>query len=242
MSTNKNAIRRELYSKARKYLDMKSLFPNSEYVGRAPLTDYQAKKISKELRHLIGMAGGEHYLEKDFVKVRRTKGAREYIENNMLPKSAKGILLPGGEKINKGVSIKGGAVHYLRGDAELSQYPLDARTEKTLEKSIRQHGAMIERENNFSYIGTSGGKISGVEVLQQNNRWKREPFPQTSGAEEGATDQIVNLSLSLYLKYAAMAKAGEFRKDRTDARGRVHTRRKAAHPKKWGMTLIIEKT
>ena len=173
MSTNKKAARRALYSEARKYLDIKSLFPKSEIDWRN-LSDYQARKISEEFRHLVGVAGGLGYLKKDFVKVRRTKGARKYIGDAMLPKSARGILLPGGAKMNSNVSIRNGGVFYSRGLSSQAAFPLDALTAASLEKSIRQHADYIRNPDNLSYIGTAGGKITGVNILKNRGQWLRQ--------------------------------------------------------------------
>ncbi len=231
--SNKNRARRALHSEAKKYLDVKSLFPKSDYDGRKPLTDYQAKKVSKELRHLAGVAGGMKFLEKDFVKVKRTKDAKKYIVDSMLPKSSKGILLPGGEKINSGVTIKEGAVFFQRGTRSQVVFPLNAVNESNLEKSIRAKSDYIKNPENVSYIATSSGTIKGVKVLHGNNRWENVSVHGVDAELEGeqSEEDIVELAAALFNKYAAMSK-----EHATRANGR-----RAVHPSKWGLSLLIER-
>lgn len=248
MSSKKSAGRRALYSEARKYLDMKILFPESKNVGKKPLTDYQAKKISKELRHLAALTGGEsrldklipalkagtHYLANDFVPVRRTKSAPDYFADALIPASSKGVLLKGGKKVNSGVTIKNGALFYNRGGTHQAAFPLNAINEIELEKSIRAHSGYINNPDNVTYLGTAGGTITGVNVLVNEKRglWKRERGVSIDAGLEGddSEDEVVAIALSIFLKYEAMANNGELRAKR----GR------AVHPSKWGMSLIIE--
>ena len=231
MSTKKQ-IRRALYSEAKKYLDIKSILPKSN-IDYRNLTDYQAKRISKELRHLYGVAGGKHYLESTFVKIKRTKAAKEYIVDSMLPKSAKGVLLPGGTKINSEVRVKDGALFYKRGASYQGNFPIDATSEKTIKKSIRANAGYINNSDNVSYIGTAGGKVQGVNVLHKRGKWERVKVGGTDAyySEEDSVDEIENVAVSLFIKYSAMAAGNERRMN-----GRI-----AAHPNKWGMTLIVEK-
>lgn len=227
-------INRALYSDAKKYLDVKSMFPNSKNVGRNGLTEYQAKKIKRELKRLTALAGGAHYLERDFVKIRRTKSAREYMDDGVLPKHARGILLPGGEKINSGVTIKNGTVFFRRGLRESALFQLSAITEKSLEKSLKKYSKIINDENHISYIETSGGKITGISIKNKRDRWERHQIPGVAfdpEEEKTALDKITEIALMIYNKYADMAKAGEYREN-----GRI-----AANPSKWGMKLLIEK-
>ncbi len=227
----KNKQRRELYTTAKKYLDIKSLFPRSKNIGKAPLTDYQQRKISKEIRALTNLAGGITFLERDFIKINRTKTMKEYLKNAGIPKASKGVLLSGGDKINKKVTIKSGVLFYERGGLATSQYPLDASSERNLKKSMRAKKKHISRPENSSYLATAGGKINNAYYKRRG-----EYFPSPSevdGADSDAYDLIEELSLTLYDRYSALAAAGEMRPREKGGR--------AIHPSKWGMALVIER-
>lgn len=238
MSIKKNAARRALYSEAKKYLDIKSIFPKSE-INWQRLTDYQAKKLSRELKYLYDAAGGNDQLhrkknlERDFVKIRRASSAKKYITDSIMPNSSRGVLLPGGKKINTNVSIKNGVLFYQRGAAFQANFPIDATSEKTISNSLRQNAGYVNNAENLSYVGTSGGKINGVNVLQRNGKWARVAVGMTDGddIENEPIDDIENVAVSLFIKYSAMSTGNELRQN-----GRI-----AAHPNKWGMVLIVEK-
>lgn len=215
--------KRAVYEQARKYLDIKSVFPKSSGVGRGGnLTDYQAKKLASVLKELKTAAGGDKYLEQSFVPIRRTKAAREYIQNIGLPKSARGVLLAGGEKVNSGLTVRKGALYYNRGDRSQAHFPLDARTENTLENSIREKTGFINNPANVPYIATHGGAIKGLSV-----------DAELEG--DDAVELLTGLALEIYSKYKMLADAGAYRP--TDEK---HGARKAAHPSKWGLSLLVE--
>lgn len=243
--SNKKQSRRALLKYAADYIDIKSLFPKSNIDLRKPLTDYQNAKLARELKHLSAVAGGANdkkhptlgikitpsWMEKSFVPVKRTKGAKQYITDSMLPKSAKGILLPGGKKINSGVSIKDGAIFFNRGQSAQAMFPLDAVSEKKLEKSIRANSDYINNPDNVSYIATASGKITGVNVLHGKNKWERVGvFGTVTETGYDAVDDITKIARDIFNKYAMMAKEKAMR-----ANGR-----RAVHPSKWGMSLLVE--
>lgn len=215
--------KRAVYEQARKYLDIKSVFPKSSGVGRGGnLTDYQARKLAGILKELKTAAGGDKYLEQSFVPIRRTKGAKEYIESIGLPKYSKGVLLAGGERVNSGLTVRGGALYYTRGERPQAHFPLDTRTENTLEKSIMEKAGFINNPENVPYIATHGGAIKGLSVNAELEG-------------DNAAELLNTLAQEIYSKYKMLADAGAYRP--ADS---THGLRKAAHPSKWGLSLLVE--
>lgn len=226
--SNKKIDTRELYRQGKQFLDIKAMFPKSSGVGRGGnLTPYQARKIKSTLAELKKAAGGNKYLNDTFVKIRRTKGAREYIESIGLPKYSRGVLLPGGEKINSGVTARGGALHYTRGDRPQMQTPLDAVTEKRLRADIRRYAPYINNPDNIPYIITHGGKINGLSV-----------DAELEG--DDAVELLEQVAGELYNKYAILADNKDYRPEKGRVRGKDHGKRKAAHPDEWGLSLLVE--
>lgn len=218
-----NSVRRAIYNEAKKYFDVKAMFPKSEAVGRAPLTDYQLKKVKKELNALTKMAGGRNHLERDFIKVRRTKSAIAYIEKSGLASQSKGILLAGGISVNSNISIRGGALHYLRGMRPQMQYPINAVSEKTMLNDLRGFSGFVNNPANNPYIATAGGKINAMPA-------------SVDATLEGddAINLLCKLASKIYNKYSDGAAAGLMRRE-----GTKHAT-KMVHPSKWGLSLLIE--
>lgn len=228
---SKRELSRQLFNTVDKFLDVRALFPKTKLDMRKGFTLKQMDKIAREARKFAQLAGGERYLENDFAPVKKTKAARDYMDKVGLPKQARGVLLPGGSKIKGGVTVgKDGGLHYMAGEREQSQFPLDFATERTVEKSLRAHSKKINQPDTVSYIATHGGKIYN----RKNNIPPPEVFGdeeyEEDGEEKDATDLIVENAIELHNKYAEMAAAGAFR-----ANGRL-----AAHPSKWGAVLITE--
>lgn len=221
--SRKSQLRRGLFSEAKQFIDIHALFPKSKNVGRAPLTDYQARKIRKELGAFYAHAGGIDHAKRDAVTIKRTAAAKQYLKDAGYPASAKAVFLPGGEKSNGNISFKGGMLRFTRGEIKISQYPIDAITEHAMLKSIRSHATDINQENSFTYIATSGGKITITGTSKK--------------LEKNITlDEVERKAKELYSRYASLADAGLNRPERIGKGAR-----RAAHPSKWGMTLWIEK-
>lgn len=200
------------------------MFPKKKIDLRKGLTKHQREKISKEFNALAELAGGKNYLRSDFAKIVRTPAARQLQDALKFSKFSRGVLIKGAQKINGRVTVKSGALSFKLGE-NLRQlvFPLDASTEKTLEKTIRAHKRKINNENSVTYLGTHGGKIHYVGASGELE-------------EENATDSVINQALEIFNKYLKM-------EQNLDENGNPEKRdngRYAAHPDKWGMTLIIE--
>lgn len=200
---------------ARKYINMGALFRDGKPLYR-DLTPYKIKKINKAMKDLIGYAGSEYYLKRDFVSLRKTKRLQRYNDMIGVPRWAAGVMISGGEKVNRDVVIgKNLELAYKRGEGDIFKLregvALDARTEKTLIKSIKKYSKKI-MENDFTMLAVNGNYIGRKYI------------------KESAEELIIEKALYLYNKYEGMAQRGEKRSN-----GRL-----AASMKKWGIQLLWE--
>jgi hypothetical protein len=200
----------ELLKYASKYVDMNVLFKDGK-PKVSDITDYKRKKIRKALNTLIALAGSVHYLERDFIPVRRTKRLRAYNNEAGQPIWSAGVMINGGVKHNGKVHItRKIEIAYIRGEYDYTSAPLNALNEDTLKTSIKKHRERIETEN-ATYIGTNGNYL-------------RPSY--TEG--HTPTELILEKALFLQNKYGGMAARGEKRSN-----GRL-----AASMDKWGISLL----
>lgn len=197
---------------ARKYVNVKVLFKDGA-PKFSELTEYKTKKIINAYNNLIALAGGKHYLERDFIPLRKTKRLQKYNREIGVPAYAAGVMIGGGAKVNKDVVIsKKLHLVYKRGIYGREGAPLDARTEKTLIKSIKKYKEKINSAE-YTMLATNGNYIG------YKNKKGHDPL-----------DLLTEKALYLFNKYEPMFKAGALRDNG----------RKAAKMTDWGLQLLWE--
>lgn len=221
-STSKKAVS-TLYHYAEKYIDLKHLFRDGK-PKISDLTDYKIKKIKSAIKHVTALAGSKFYLERDFVKIKRTTRLRKYNTAVNTPKWVGGVIIRGGVKHNQKIHItKNLELSYIKGVYDVLSAPLDAISEKTLIASIEKHRKRIEREK-ATYIGTNGNYI----------------FPSYSEGRS-PTDKIIEKSLFLFSKYNAMAENSEVRYGVDNRTGKKYSKGVAQKMDRWNYSLLWER-
>lgn len=223
----KTIQRKELYSIAKKYIDISELFPKSKINARK-LSDYQAKKIARELHKLERMAGGWDYLQRDFQPVRRTKAAREYMDRAGINQAARGVIINQKGPDITGVRFANGMLLYKRAKIDTATYPIDATSEENVRASIREIALAITNPENYASLHTPGGKIVNAYATRRGRTRLYEDFPTPQNEMDELLEEA---AVNLYNKYSMLASAGAIRENG----------RRAAHPSRWGMAVRIER-
>jgi hypothetical protein len=214
---------------ANKFIDVKTLFPKSKIDLRKKPTPYQTKKIRAAVREFEKFAGDSRFLEKDFVKVKRTKSALDFMKKAGYPKGARGVLLPGGSEKYKDVKIQKGVLFYERGGLASGVYPLDATSQDTFSMDLQAHRYLISAEGYRAYLQTAGGRLK-TGVVKVRGAWLRDPS-RTPYSEDGdGFEDFYQSAMGTFEYYAALHQAGG-----TRTNGRL-----AAHPSKWGLSVLLE--
>lgn len=211
---------RELYHHAEKYVDFKTLFKSGK-PKIAELTKYKLTKIRAALNTVIAFAGSEHYLQSDFIVTRADRRLRDYNAKCQLPIYMRGVLITGGNKLNKNVRVtKELCLTYDKGVYHVLTAPLDASTEETLITSIESHKMRIEQED-ATYVSSNGAWI----------------LPSYK-AGRTPTESIVEKSLFLFHKYNSMAENGEHRIIYDERTGQARDKGVARPMKEWNYSLM----
>lgn len=207
---------KQLIKDARQFFDFSELFPASKIDARRELTKYQRGKIKSSMNNLITLAGGLNHLKRDFIKMPSSESRKRFAAETGLPKGARGVMIPGGGKINKRVSFKRGHLVFKRGTAEgLYKFvPLDASTERAFESSMRKRIKQNLPMHEFISLGTYGGEIR---------------YTARKTDEHKMPDLFIEKAMGIYNMYAALSAAGIKRDN-----GRI-----AAHPSSWGLGLLV---
>lgn len=214
---------------ANKFIDVKVLFPKSKIDLRKTPTPYQTKKIRAAMREFEKFAGSSRYLEKDFVQIKRTKPAREFMEKSGYPKAARGVLLQGGAAVNRNVQVKKGVLLFERHGVASGSYPLNAESQEAFSADLLRHRYLIEEQRFRAYLSTAGGRIkSGVANLR--GRWLADPAFSPDTEENTEFNDFYNSAMGTFEYYAALTESGGMR-----ANGR-----RAAHPSRWGLSVVLE--
>lgn len=138
------------------------------------------------------------------------RGRKKYMREHALPEYQKGIFLPGGAKINKGLKYTGGEVQYIRGNAPRSRRELETRyTENELIASAEK--ILKERKNRKTSITANGRVIGSAQGFRDNKT-------------------VIKEAAYIFNKYSEMSHNNQIRDN-----GAI-----AAHPNLWGMGILFE--
>ena len=176
----------ELKKEARKFIDIKKLFPNSAIDLRKKLTPYQTRKIKQSIAEVKQFGGGKI---NQFVVMRA--GRAKYMRDNGLPVWLRGIFLPGGEKINRDLHYIKNEVRYTRGGAARARTELDTSgDEQVLLKSADK--ILKNRKRRTTALTANGFVIGSAQNMRTNELIKKE-------------------AVHIFLKYSTMYENEEFR-------------------------------
>ena len=167
-------------------------------------------------------AGGTKFLENDFIPMRATAALRAHNKTLGINPAFRGVLIPGGAKMNADVKLIKGELSYRRGDGPRQTFvPVDAQTERRFRSSMKKTSENMRGRFDFITLATYSGEIKTFSAKT---------------AEAGSVEVMRKASAELWNRYAGMTSRGE---TRTRKEGnRTISKGLAAHPSKWGLGLL----
>lgn len=213
---------RALYAEARRFLNLKMLFPK-KIPSANNISEYQAKKMRAALRefHAATAAFGDRG---DFIRLRPSKGLILHNQKTGAPIYSAGVFVRGGAKTNKNVTVRGGALHYTRGDAEkgtkFAIYPVSLKNRDAIAPQVQGLIPTIRKYKKSQL--SSFGSVVGYGLKFNNN------FEGVS--DENLADEMLEEIYYLHDQYLTLFETGKNRP--REGRG------KASNPALWNFGII----
>lgn len=152
MSTPQLALKH----RAKKYIDLKYLFPRCKPDLRKKLNKSQVAKINKALDAIEKNYGGFNQI------VPINKGRTKYMDKTGTPRWVKGIPLPGGEKQNIDLNYVDGELKYKRGKKHLAERAIieidTAHGEEGVKISVKK---ILKKKKGRKVLATANNRVIG---------------------------------------------------------------------------------
>lgn len=154
------------------------------------------------------------------------RGRKKFLIDNGYPVFARGVDLPGGEKINSDVHYTGGKLFYTRGNERRIRTRIYTDgTEDDLIKSVKD--ILRDKPRNWRTSITASGRVIG-------------------SAQNLTNKAAITEALYIWHKYSDMAgqyfeqgEDGNYMRARRNKDGTTYLQ-KVAHPSEWGMGILFE--
>ncbi len=155
----------KLKAEAKKYLNLKDLFPRHKPDLRTKLSEYQVKKIRSAIKQ-VKHNSGEYFNQ----VVPMGHGRKKYMKQAGLPIWQAGIPLSGGAKKNKKLNYVKGELRYERGEHNAQRAIIEIDTRHGEEGVIKSMKAILKNRKGRRVHATANNRVIGSTMPKMNDK------------------------------------------------------------------------